>query len=395
MRRRRALSLALILLAAVPGCSDEPPQAPSTEAGSGTAVKVEADVNVDSSKIRPDERIILFPTAARISDDGEEWIVPVHGWIFEPEENSAKRRLAVATLEELFALEAQPPQKQRRFKQRISRFLVDNERRKRIAVRIGNHVEVLPKSEEDGHFEGEVRLSLDEVRRLQQQSKLTITAVTHNDDGREFTGEAVLIGPYGLSVISDIDDTIKVTEVTDHKAMLRRTFLEPFEPAPGMAELYRGWAEAAADKDKPSSVTAVAFHYVSSSPWQLYEPLSELTAAAGFPPATFHLKRFRLGPSGVKALLADPLKTKPKVIRQIIEAYPLRRFVLVGDSGEKDPEVYGQIAQDYPQQVERILIRAVTDEPPDAPRYRRAFEGVPAAKWQVFRDPAEIKALER
>ena len=373
MCRRQVIALAVILLTLTQTCL--------------------AEDKVKSSKVRDDERIIFFPTAAHQSDDGVNWIVPIHGWIFEPEEKDIARRLVEAGLTEALDIDDQPPAKQRIFHQRIRNFLVDNESGKRIAISIGTRRFVLENSHKDGHFQGEIELSVGEVSRLSRHGKLTFNAVTHNDDGREFAGEVLLIGPTGLSIISDIDDTIKVTQVTDRKAMLRRTFLEPFEPVPGMANLYQQWAAAAKPTPGESREPfAVAFHFVSSSPWQLYEPLAKFTCDEDFPPATFHLKRFRLRPSGVMALLADPLETKPQVIRRILETYPKRKFVLVGDSGEKDPEVYATIAREFPEQIASILIRDVTDEAADSPRYHEAFDGVPDEKWQVFTDPTEIKS---
>lgn len=63
-----------------------------------------------------------------------------------------------------------------------------------------------------------------------------------------------------------------------------------------------------------------------------------------------------------------------------------RSLVLVGDSGEKDPEIYGTIARLYPKRVRRIFIRAVKDEKDDDKRFLQAFKDVPREKWMIFRD---------
>jgi len=339
------------------------------------------------SKIQSDERIIFFPTAAHLSEDGSEWLIPIHGWVFEPEVNDLSRKVVVAELDHLLDIDSQPPAAQQLYHRRLGRFLVDNERGKNIGVVVGDNVFVMERSHADGHFTGQIRLSVDKVQELSSNEKLTLRAVLQPYDSRRFKGEVHLIRPTGLSVISDIDDTIKVSQVTDRKAMLRRTFFQPFEQVPGMAPLYNRLATAPGGS---RGFPAVSFHFVSSSPWQLYEPLAAFARKSGFPEATFHLKRFRLRPSGIKALLADPRETKPRAIRQILDAYPNRRFILVGDSGEKDPEVYGRIAREYLQQIEKILIRNVTAQPGDAPRYDRAFSDIPAEKWQVFKEPAEV-----
>jgi hypothetical protein len=78
------------------------------------------------------------------------------------------------------------------------------------------------------------------------------------------------------------------------------------------------------------------------------------------------------------------------VIEPLVTRFPRRRFVLVGDSGERDPEIYGTLARRYPGQIARVLIRDVTGEPASAPRYQEAFRGLAAGVGQVFGDPSEI-----
>jgi phosphatidate phosphatase APP1 len=84
------------------------------------------------------------------------------------------------------------------------------------------------------------------------------------------------------------------------------------------------------------------------------------------------------------------LASKLEAIGAILSDYPQRRFVLVGDSGERDPEVYGEVARQRPDQVSRIYIRDVTGELPNASRYQRAFKDVPADKWRVFQEPETL-----
>jgi phosphatidate phosphatase APP1 len=77
-----------------------------------------------------------------------------------------------------------------------------------------------------------------------------------------FRGEALIVPPQGVSIISDIDDTIKRTQVRDRREMLLNTFARRFEAAPGMAAYYRALAQAPDTR----------FHYLSASPIQLYPP---------------------------------------------------------------------------------------------------------------------------
>ena len=65
----------------------------------------------------------------------------------------------------------------------------------------------------------------------------------------------------------------------------------------------------------------------------------------------------------------------------------LRTLVLIGDSGERDPEIYGYIARKYPKRIHRIFIRAVKGEQGDHERFLKAFVDLPREKWLVFTDP--------
>jgi phosphatidate phosphatase APP1 len=76
----------------------------------------------------------------------------------------------------------------------------------------------------------------------------------------------------GLSVISDIDDTVKVTNVANRRELLANTLFREFRAVTGMPEIYREWEAHGA-----------AFHYVSASPWQLASCLERFLGESGIP----------------------------------------------------------------------------------------------------------------
>jgi phosphatidate phosphatase APP1 len=129
---------------------------------------------------------------------------------------------------------------------------------------------------------------------------------------------------------------------------------------------------------------------VSASPWQLHQPLADFCRREGFPAGTFHMKLFRLKDSSALSLLASQEGYKTEVIEKILADFPLRRFTLLGDSGEQDPEVYGAAARKHPQQIEHIFIRNVGGRGSEPVRFQKAFEGIPAARWKVFDKPEEL-----
>lgn len=322
----------------------------------------------EHSVIKGDEEVLFFPGYGR-RDGAGGWEVSLRGWVYEPEEDSVSRHLLMSLLSQGLGLRPEEIETAT-FRKRAWAFLVDNERRKRVAVRLGGAVHTLEPSAANGHFTGTVRLATEAVPGWHD-----FEAVTADGDDRRFAGQVHLMPDEGISVVSDIDDTVKETEVGDVRTVLANTFLREFRPVSGMADLYSRWNEAGA-----------TFHYVSGSPWQLYQPLSEFLAATGFPRGTFHLKEFRLKePATVKALTKHE-ESKRRAITALLAAFPRRRFVLVGDSGEQDPEIYARLATEYPQQVARVLIRDVGGRGVAAAR----FGDLPPELWQVFRSPDEL-----
>ncbi len=290
------------------------------------------------------------------------------------------RKAAVAkTLELNYGLKVTDATREN-FARRINLFLADNERGKRIVVRIGEHRFPLPASRSNGHLEGTVQLAVDQVEKLAADDQLSYSAVLAEGDRRQFTGTVHLVRPQGLSVISDIDDTIKITEVAKTRKTLENTFFRDFQAAPGMSQIYGKWAEQ-----------GVKFNFVSSSPWQLYEPLDEFSRRAGFPSAPFSLKYVRLKDRTLLNLLKKGTETKPRQIEPILESYRGRRFILIGDSGEQDPEVYADMARKHPEQIVRIYIRNVTKASPQDERFKKVFDGVSSAKWELFTDPSSLE----
>lgn len=334
--------------------------------------------------LKADERALFYPTVGWRDADAGVWHVPVHALVFEPERSV----LTTAALRVALGLVAEPKNSAERkvLADRLHAFVVDNERGKTISVRVGDREFSIGKSPGNGHTHGEFQFTDAELKAAvgAGAKSLSFQAVTRAGDARVFRGTALLLGDTGLSVISDVDDTIKVSHVRDRHALLQKTFYEPFQAVEGMAAVYRAWA-----------TNGATFHYVSASPWQLYEPLAEFTATNGFPAGSWHMKQFRVKDGSFLALLDSPEKYKATFIEPMLRQFPKRRFLLVGDSGERDPEIYGALARQFPTQVECILIRDVTGELATAARYEAAFKDVPAAKWRVFREPGEIQAAVR
>jgi hypothetical protein len=336
------------------------------------------------SSIEEDEQVIFFPTFACLDERNAVWMINVHGWIYEPEKDSLARRTSLGLFRRFLGLDDELPETEV-FRQRAWPFLVDNERGKRILIRLGEDVYDAGTSHANGHFERTIPAPCHVMdglldRKGRNDGWLRFEAVTRPGDTRRFPGSVQMIGSTGFSVISDIDDTIKISDVADRKALLRNTFLRELQPVPGTAERYARWAESGA-----------SFHYVSTSPWQLYGPLSSFLQSNNFPRGSVHLRFFRWKDSTAFNLLEAPKAFKLQAVEAIVTRFPRREFILVGDSSEQDPEVYGTLAREHSRQVLRIFIRDVTGQTADQPRYQQAFAGLPREKWQIFREAADLE----
>lgn len=335
---------------------------------------------LDYSDIKDDEHVVFFRTSAWLDETTNHWNIPIHGWIYEPEDSTVRKGMLSQVLKLKYGLEAETPEAEKIFSRRVNLLFADNERRKVIIVRIGGSNHRLSKSEPNGHFKSVLKLPAQVIGEISKNNILSFSAVTQPGERRKFAGQVKLVPPTGLSIISDIDDTVKISNVLDHKVLFDNTFFKPFKAAPGMSQTYQHWSKS-----------NVSFHMVSSSPWHLYTPLKEFMDKDGFPWATFSLKMVRVKDESILNLFKKGTETKPLQIEPILNRYPQRKFVLIGDSGEQDPEVYADLIKKYPGQVVSIFIRNVTDATPDNERFTKVFTGIDKGKWQLFRGPSALR----
>ncbi|HVR99721.1 MAG TPA: phosphatase domain-containing protein [Thermoanaerobaculia bacterium] len=171
---------------------------------------------------------------------------------------------------------------------------------------------------------------------------------------------SVLVPPAGASfgVISDVDDTVVETGVTNRLAMARTVFLRNAHtrlPFKGVAAFYKALHQGQ-DGDDHNPV-----FFVSGSPWNLYDLLSEFMDLHGIPRGPLLLRDFGLDAG--KLLKEETREYKLECIRPILDLYPGLRFILIGDSGEQDPEIYRQVVREYPGRVLAIYIRNIDAGP--------------------------------
>lgn len=331
--------------------------------------------------LQHDDEVILFPSLADLSPDGRFWRASVSGLVYSPGRVSLGKKVMLGLLRR--AMKATREQfSSEPFVNRISGFLVEARKGRTLAVRLGDHIFPLSKrSRRSGMFSDEVMLPTAECPPTDGQTSLRLSLVMPGRESQP-VGDIYLVPSRGLSIVSDIDDTVKHTEVLCRRSMLSNTFLCDFSLVPGIVDVYRKWQQSGA-----------MFHYVSSSPWQLYSPLANFFSESMVPQGSFHLRAFKLSDHMLRRLFLGRRPAKAMVIKQIMQRFPERKFVLVGDSGEHDPEIYGTLARRFPNQVAAILVRRVPGQQLNMARFERAFRRIPTTSWQLFEDPGEVAGV--
>lgn len=328
------------------------------------------------------EQLVFYPSYGARTPDGQGWTLLIQGSVYDPRISWLRRKPMLAVLQRVLRMDRTAEEY---FRNRMRQFLMFGLRGRSISVRVAGRVHPVGVSDYMGLFRGEVTLSHAELAQFVHVPEFTENWLSYQaklieTDDRLIPGKLELIEPTGVSIISDVDDTIKHSNVPNRRDLFRNTFTRIFVPIAGMPELYQACAQAGA-----------SFHFVSGSPWQLYEPLSEFMRDEGYPAGSFHLKRFRIRDSARKIRPSPQKAHKRAAIEPILAAFPQRKFVLIGDSGEHDPEIYASFLRERPEQIAGIFIRAVREETRDAERLRNTFAGLDPRLWTVYREPAEIR----
>ena len=177
--------------------------------------------------------------------------------------------------------------------------------------------------------------------------------------GRAVRSTGQVLVPQGarFGIISDIDDTVvhsSATNVLKMAWIVLRNNAHTRLPFEGVAAFYKALQRG------PDGESFNPIFYVSSSPWNIYDVLEDFLDVHGVPVGPLFLKDW--SPSVLNKHRAHKLE----VIRTLLRTYPELPFVLIGDSGEEDPEIYLQTVREHPGRIRAIYIRDVTSAERDA-----------------------------
>lgn len=225
-------------------------------------------------------------------------------------------------------------------------------------------------SDQNGYFNASIDVSY----------KPSVVQVTAKADETVCGFQEVNLVPMtGTGIISDIDDTVKLTGVVGDKRELMSKLLTGDVSSWEIAPVVKWYKEVLKRPD-------CTFHYVSNSPWQLYSLIQDYFHTVKLPPGSFHLKHYT---GNIMASLMEPSSSRKKrALSQILEDFPSKKFICIGDSGERDLEAYSDLAKCFPGRIKAIYIRAVDDSFSDANETRILSE----IRWLIKNKAINRKA---
>jgi phosphatidate phosphatase APP1 len=154
------------------------------------------------------------------------------------------------------------------------------------------------------------------------------------------------------AVISDIDDTVLISHSTEigkkfwlsvsKNAYTRRPF-------PGVSEFY----------ERLSHQGKHPIFYVSSSDWSLFDLIRDFLRFRKIPEGPILLKDQHINLKNIWKSGVGGHDHKFEKIRLLFSMFPATKWILIGDSGQHDPEIYHEISKEFPSRVLAVFIREV------------------------------------
>jgi phosphatidate phosphatase APP1 len=181
--------------------------------------------------------------------------------------------------------------------------------------------------------------------------------IVENQSPIHATGQVQIVSCHQkLIVVSDIDDTVLISHSTQTLKKLKlMLFKNAFtrSPFPGISKFYNALAEG---KDNQASNP---FFYVSSSEWNLYDLLEDFFHFNHIPKGVFMLRKLKTSVFKFWKSGGGNHESKFEKIESLLRFYPKQKFILIGDSGQRDPEIYARLALEFPGRVDTIFIRRI------------------------------------
>jgi Uncharacterized conserved protein (DUF2183) len=192
---------------------------------------------------------------------------------------------------------------------------------------------------------------------------------------------AYLVPTGGLTIISDIDDILRVTKIWSPTEGLLNSFARPYTPWMNMPTIYANWSR---------SIPDFHFHYLTTTPEQVTANYMDFIYA-NYPLGSFDTRPLNF--SDVSATLS----IRKFLLQKIFETYPKRKFILIADTSNSDVmKDYPEMATDFPGQVQCIFLRntSSTDPTDNFPYDTSGFKNLSQSMYMFFNVPDDLTGLD-
>ena len=259
--------------------------------------------------------------------------------------------------------EADPDDRRsRNFKAMLSRYMADAIPGVRVRICFMDQEKIV-ETDEDGYFEAIFSFRKPREAGWHPARFEVLDKLVAYQEEREFNGEVLIIDSEPrFGIISDIDDTILVSHATKIHRKLELVLTKNAKtrtPFRGVSVFYNALH---LHRGKPLNPV----FYVSSSEWNLYDFLEDFCDVQGIPKGIFMLKELKEGLLSLLKTGGGSHRHKVNKIRKILDLYSDLAFVLIGDSGQHDAEIYAEIIANYPGRILVAYIRDVSKSRKDA-----------------------------
>ncbi len=192
---------------------------------------------------------------------------------------------------------------------------------------------------------------------------------------------AYLVPEEGITIVSDIDDILRVTKIYEPEKGLLNTFVRPFTPWMNMPSIYHNLSE---------SLNNIHFHYLTTTPEQITRNYMQFIYS-DYPLGSFDTRPLNF--SNVE----ETLHVRLVLLEKVIQTFPKRKFILVADTSNSDVMTdYPEMAHKYPDQVQCIWLRntSATDSGDKFPYDTSGFKGLHQDKYMFFLVPDDLTNLD-
>ncbi|KAG9114240.1 hypothetical protein FRC07_007682, partial [Ceratobasidium sp. 392] len=194
-------------------------------------------------------------------------------------------------------------------------------------------------------------------------------------------GSSYLVPPQGITLVADIDDILRVTQIYQPAEGLKNSFARPYVPWMNMPAVFSKWQ---------NEVQGLHVHYLTTTPIKVTQ-FYESFIYANYPLGSFDIRPLNL-------TTVDQIFQVRKVnLDRVFESFPQRKFVLIADTSNNDiMKQYPAMVTAFPGQVQCILLRNVsaTDPSDNFPYDTSGFKDINNSTYMFFRTPDDLMGLD-